>query len=186
MNAYSKTLFGFWVYLMTDFMVFATLFATYAVLHRNTFGGPGASDLFHLPYTLVQTLLFLFASLAAGFGGIYAHKKVRSKTVIFFILTFLLGLAFVWMQFGEFGRILASGHDWQESAFLSIYFTLVGTHTFHVLFALLWVIVLLPLVWKNGLDAASVRRLSCLRIFWQFLNVVWIFIFTVVYLMGVS
>jgi len=183
---YSRTVFGFWVYLITDFMVFATLFATYDVLHDNVFGGPSARDLFYLPYNLVQTLIMILSGFIIGLGGAVAHRKHRSGTIILFAIAFLLGIAFFWMELGEFARLMAQGHDWKQSAFLSVYFTLVGTHALHIVFALAWFIVLIIPVCAHGLTAANIRRLTCLRMFWQFLGVVWIFIFTVVYLLGVK
>jgi cytochrome o ubiquinol oxidase subunit 3 len=184
-GVYSKTIFGFWVYLMTDFMLFTTLFATYDVLHNNVFGGPSARDLFNLHYTLVQTLVILTGSFVIGLGSAMAHRRARTGTILLFILAFILGIVFFGMQLGEFSRLVEQGHDWKQSAFLSIYFTLLGTHALHVLFALLWFIVLLIPVFVHGLTHANIRRLTCLRMFWQFLGVVWIFIFTVVYLLGV-
>ncbi|EDV18422.1 uncharacterized protein TRIADDRAFT_35138 [Trichoplax adhaerens] len=184
-GVYSKTIFGFWVYLLSDFMLFATLFAAYAVLRNATYGGPTAKDLFNIHYTLIQTVVLLCASLTAGMGGVFAHKRRKIPTIICFTLTFIVGLVFMAMEWGEFTHLIASGSGWQRSAFLSSYFTVVGTHGLHVIFALLWVIVLLPPVFKDGLNPVNIRRLTCLRMFWQFLNVVWIFIFTIIYLMGV-
>ncbi|MFZ0565329.1 MAG: cytochrome c oxidase subunit 3 [Chlamydiales bacterium] len=184
-DVYSKTIFGFWVYLATDFMMFATLFATYDVLHTHTFGGPSARELFNLPYTLVQTLILFISSFTIGVGGILAHRNHKNSTIFLFLLTFLLGIAFMWMELGEFAHLIKGGNSWHRSAFLSIFFTLVGVHGVHMIFALLWVIVLIVPVCLNGLTSVSVKRLTCLKMFWQFLNIVWIFIFSVVYLMGV-
>lgn len=184
-DIYSKTVFGFWVYLMTDFMVFTTLFATYDVLHNKTFGGPSAKDLFNIHYTLVQTLIFLLSSFLIGLGGAAAHRKQRVTTLLLFGLTFFLGIIFMGMELNEFSRFIQQGYDWKKSAFLSIYFTIVGTFGLHLLFALLWIVVLLIPVIIHGVTQASVRRLTCLRMFWQFLGVVWIFIYTIIYLLGV-
>lgn len=185
-DIYSKTIFGFWVYLLTDFMMFATFFATYAVLCNNTYGGPSAGELFNLPYTLIQTLLLLVSSLTIGLAGAFAHRKHKNWTIALFGVTFLLGIVFMGMELTEFTRFVNEGNSWQRSAFLSVFFTLVGVHGLHVLFGLLWFIVLLPPVWIHGLTPVSVRRLTCLRMFWQFLNIIWVFIFTIVYLMGVN
>lgn len=181
---YARTLFGFWVYLMTDFMVFATLFATYAVLHDQTHWGPSAKDLFSLTDAFIQMVVMLTASLFVGLGGAAAHRRHRRSTLAFFALAFVLGVIFLGMQINEFQDIVSKGNTWKGSAFLSIYFTLVGTHAIHVLLALLWFIVLIIPLFVYGLTAASIRRLTCLRIFWQFLGVVWVFIFSIVYLMG--
>jgi len=185
-DVYSKTVFGFWVYIVTDFMMFATLFATYDVLHSHTFGGPSARELFNLPYTLTQTFILLVSSFTIGLGGVFAHRNHKNWTIAFFIITFLLGIAFMGMELGELTCLINEGHSWHGSAFLSIFFSLVGLHGVHMIFALLWVIVFIVPVCLHGLTPVSIRRLTCLRMFWQFLNVVWIFIFSVVYLMGVN
>ncbi len=184
-DVYSRTVFGFWVYLMTDFMVFACLFATYKVLYYSTFGGPTSADLYDLPYSSIQTLFMLAAAFTSGLGGVAAHRMKKNATIILFSLTFLLGMIFLWLQFGEFFRFLSLGHSWKNSAFLSAYYTLLGTFAVHMVFALLWIPVLLIPVWGEGITFNSVKRLTCLRLFWQFLNVVWIFIYSFVYLMGV-
>lgn len=183
---YSKTVFGFWVYILTDFILFGVFFATYAVLRKNTFGGPSGQELFHLPFNLAQSLILLTGSFFAGIGGASAHRKNPKTTILYFSLTFLLGVAFVCMVFSEFSRLVHMGSSWRESAFLSMYFTLVGVHSIHVLFGLLWTFIFLSIVFRDGLIPKMIKRLTCLRMFWQFLNFVWIFIFTFVYLMGVN
>lgn len=183
-DTFSKTVFGFWVYLMTDFMMFATLFATYQVLKGSTFGGPGIKDLFSLSYMTIQMLFLLAASSAAGFGSMAVHRKKKNQAIGLFALVFLFGLVFFWMQCSELVRLHESGYSWKNSAFLSAYFTLIGTHAVHIFFALLWIPVLIAPLFRREIDLDSLKRLTCLRLFWQFLNVVWIFIFTVVYLMG--
>jgi cytochrome o ubiquinol oxidase subunit III len=184
-DVYSKTIFGFWVYLMTDFILFATFFATYAVLHKSTYGGPSSKELFHLPFATTQTLILLTSSFTIGLAGAFAHRKNKKWTVILFLITFLLGIAFMGMEFSEFNRLIEQGDSWRRSAYLSAFFTLVGTHSIHLLFAMLWVIVLLIPVWREGITSVSIRRLTCLRMFWQFLNIIWVFIFTIVYVLGV-
>jgi cytochrome o ubiquinol oxidase subunit 3 len=181
---YSKTLFGFWLYLFTDFMLFATLFATFVVLSHSTYGGPSGAQLFCLPYTFIQTIALLLASFTIGLGSVAAHRHHRKWTIALFGVTFLLGLVFMGMELSEFSRLIAAGNDWKASAYLSAFFTLIGTHSIHIIFGLLWIIVFIVPVWKHGLTETSVRRLTCLKLFWQFLNVVWIFIFSVVYLLG--
>lgn len=183
-DPFTKTLFGFWVYLMTDFMMFACLFATYAVLEKSTFGGPSARDLFDLSFVSIQSLFLLAASTASGFASRAAHLRKPKAVMLLFSLVFLFGLAFFWMQASELIRLESIGYSWKKSAFLSAYFTLIGTHAVHMFFALLWIPVFLAPIPRRGIDEDSLRRLTCLRLFWQFLNVVWIFIFTVVYLMG--
>lgn len=183
-DVYSKTIFGFWVYLVTDFMLFATLFSAYAVLRNSTFGGPSGVELFDLPFTFVQTLVLLLSSLTVGIAAISVHKKSKGGTLFWFLVTFALGLAFTWMEFLEFHHLISSGNSWDQSAFLSAFFTVVGTHVLHVLVALFWIIVLLVPFFREGLTDTVVKRFTCLKMFWQFLNIVWIFIFAIVYLLG--
>lgn len=183
-DIFSKTVFGFWVYLITDFVMFGTFFACYAVLRTSTFGGPSDRDLFDLPTAFNQTLILLTSSFIIGLASASAHRKLKNRTIFLFLLTFLLGLVFTIIQFNEYAELLGKGASWHKSAFLSAYFTLVGTHTAHMLFALTWVVVLMIPVFREGITSASIRRLTCLRMFWQFLNIVWIFIFTFVYFLG--
>jgi len=182
--AFSKTVFGFWIYLLTDFMLFGVLFAVYAVLKKNTFGGPSAEDLFALPPVLLQTVILLIGAFTIGLGSVMAHKGDVKRTILLYSATFLLGLVFMCLQFAEWHHLIASGNGWEKSAFLSAYFTLSGTFALHMVFALLWVIVLLIPVIKSGLTMVNLQRLVCLKMFWQFLNVIWVFIYTIVYLMG--
>lgn len=183
-DTYSKTIFGFWLFLLTDFILFATLFASYAVLQHNTYGGPSGRELFNLSYTLIQTLILLTCSFTSGIAGVFAHRKQANWSMIFFAVTFLLGIAFIGMELNEFSRFIEGNNDWKRSGYLSAYFTVVGTHGLHVIFALLWIIVLLLPVYRYGITPVNLRRLNCLKMFWQFLNVIWAFIFTIVYLMG--
>lgn len=183
-DMYSRTIFGFWIYLMTDFILFGTLFATYVVLSYSAFGGQAGVDLFSLPYSLVQTLIFLMSSLTAGLAGSSAHRRNKQMTVLFFGITFFLGCIFMGMEFNEFSRLVHTGNIWSKNAYMSAYFSVVGTHGVHVLFGLLWILVMLIPVVKEGLTPVSIRRLTCLRMFWQFLNIIWVFIFTLVYLMA--
>jgi cytochrome o ubiquinol oxidase subunit 3 len=183
---YSRTILGFWVYLMSDFVLFGALFAVYAVLSANSFGGPTPKELFSLPFAFVQSLILLSCSLTSGLAAASAHRKERNPTLLFFGITFLLGACFFGMVLADFSQLIQSGSSWRRSGFLSSYFTLIGTHGVHVLFGLLWIPILLLPVWKEGIEHATLRRLNCLRLFWQFLNIVWIFIFSLVYLMGVK
>ena len=182
---YSKTIFGFWVYLLTDFILFATLFASYAVLRNSTFGGPSGKELFDMPLAFVQTIVLLLASFTAGIGGAYAHRRKKWGAIFFFALTFILGAAFLYKEYIEFAQLIRDGYSWKANAFLSSFFTLVGTHGIHVVFGLLWTIVLVLPVCIQGISTTNVRRLTCLKMFWQFLNVTWVLIFTFVYLLGV-
>lgn len=182
-EVYSKTIFGFWVYLLTDFVLFGVLFAVYVILHANTYGGPSSRELFSIPYALVQTLVLLLSAFTIGIGGALAHRRNKGASIVFFLITFVLGLLFMGMELYDFFRLIQMNSSWTRSGFLSGYFTLVGTHGIHMCFALLWVIVILFTL-KNELTFMQLQRLTCLRMFWQFLNIVWVFIFTIVYLLG--
>lgn len=185
-ETYDKTVFGFWLYLLSDFMMFGVLFAMYIVLQKSTFGGPGPKELFQLSYTHLQTMALLAAAFTSGVGGAFAHKKNKRGVMIFFGLTFLFGALFLELEFEELGEFILMGNTWEKSAFLSAFFTLVGTHVLHMFFAMFWILLLLNSVWFRGVDERNVRRLTCLRMFWQFLSVVWVFIFAIVYLLGVK
>lgn len=181
----SKTFFGFWVYLMNDCILFATLFATYAVLHNGTYGGPSSRDLFHLPFALNETLLLLASSFTSGLAILGANQKSKKKALFWLSITFLFGAGFLAMELTEFSNFVHEGNSWERSAFLSAFFTLVGTHGLHISTGLLWILVLMGQIAFRGFGHSVMRRLSCFRLFWHFLDLVWIFIFTFVYLMGV-
>lgn len=185
-ETYTKTVFGFWVYLMTDCILFATLFATYAVLHNNTNGGPHANELFSLPYALTETLVLLASSFTSGLALIAIRRKEKIQVVMWLGVTFLLGAAFLGLELNEFYHLVKEGNSWQRNAFLSSFFTLVGTHGLHIIFGLLWIIVMIGQFWMKGISFATFRRLECFGLFWHFLDLIWIFIFTFVYLMGVK
>jgi cytochrome o ubiquinol oxidase subunit 3 len=180
----TKTIFGFWVYLMTDCVLFASLFATYAVLRPNTFGGPSGHQLFSLPYVLVETLILLTSSFTCGLAMLAAHNKDKRLTLVFFGLTFLLGIAFLSMELSEFRHLVIDGNSWRRSGFLSSFFTLVGTHGLHITIGLLWMFILMVQVARKGLKQGIIRKLTLLSLFWHFLDIIWIFIFTIVYLVG--
>ncbi|MDB5184435.1 MAG: cytochrome o ubiquinol oxidase subunit [Candidatus Saccharibacteria bacterium] len=179
-----KVSFGFWVYLMTDLVLFATLFATFAVLRNNTFGGPGGHELFKLPYVLTETLLLLTSSYTSGLMLLSAHRGKKQAVLFWLGVTFLLGAAFVGMELSEFHHLAVEGNSWRRSGFLSAFFTLVGTHGLHITVGLLWMAVLGFQLAKKGLVHSTIKRLTLLSLFWHFLDIVWIFIFTIVYLKG--
>lgn len=181
---YDKTMFGFWVYLMTDCILFGMLFAAFALLHTSTFGGPSGKELFSLPYMLVETIVLLLSSFTCGLAGLEVTHHKKWPVISLFIITFLFGATFVGMELYEFTHLFLEGNSWERSAFLSSYFTLVGTHGCHVTIGLIWMAVMLFQIQFKGLTWIVHKRLSCLRLFWHFLDVVWIFIFTFVYLMG--
>lgn len=175
---------GFWVYLMTDCVLFAALFATYAVLHNATAGGPNGKELFELPYVLLETMVLLTSSFSAGLGILGARRRDKTAVLFWFAITFLLGLLFLGLEISEFHKLIAEGASFRESAFLSSYFTLVGTHGLHITAGLTWMGVMLWQVWRKGVTPKLASGLGLLSLFWHFLDIVWIFIFTIVYLFG--
>ena len=185
-NVFSKTLFGFWAYLMSDCILFATLFASYAVLHTSTFGGPTSKELFSLPHALNETLVLLTSSFTCGLAMLAVHRKKLVLTIAFFCLTFALGLLFLGLELKEFAELVEGGNSWERNAFLSAYFTLVSTHGLHISVGLLWIFILMAQLVYFGLNSMTVRRLTMLSLFWHFLDIVWIFIFSIVYLMGAT
>lgn len=177
---------GFWVYLMTDCMLFASLFATYIVLRGNTFGGPSGADIFDMPFVLVETLILLTSSFLCGLALLAARGGKKTLTLVLFGLTFVLGATFLVMELYEFTKLVHEGYSWERSGFLSAFFTLIGTHGAHILVGLIWMAVMMVRIAQVGVGEHAIRRLSLLALFWHFLDVVWIFIFTIVYLMGVA
>jgi len=177
--------FGFWLYLMSDLIIFSTLFATFAVLGRNYAGGPTGKELFDLPYLLGETLFLLVSSATYGLVMLAVHGGKKQWVLIGLAVTFLLGLGFVSMEIHEFHRLIAAGHGPDRSAFLSSFFTLVGTHGAHVTFGLIWMVVVIGQVAVKGLTSPVQSRLMRLSMFWHFLDIIWIGIFSIVYLMGV-
>jgi cytochrome o ubiquinol oxidase subunit 3 len=177
--------FGFWIYLMSDLILFATLFATFAVLGRNYANGPTGKELFDLPYLLGETLFLLFSSATYGLVMLAVHDGRKKWVLIGLAVTFLLGLGFVSMEINEFHGMIAAGFGPDRSAFLSSFFTLVGTHGTHVTFGLIWMAVMIGQVAVKGLTSPVQSRLMRLSMFWHFLDIIWIGIFSIVYLMGV-
>lgn len=180
----SKVVFGFWVYLMTDAIMFGSLFATYAVLHNNTYGGPGIQSIMSLPHVLIQTLVFLVSCLTYGLGYVSLMKGNQGGLKLWLLVTFVLGLVFLTMQYNEYACILAGGHSWQSSAFFSSYFTMTGVYSLHIVVGLIWMLVLLVQLLMQGTTSTMNTRFTCLGLYWNYLNIIWIFIFTIVYLMG--
>lgn len=180
--ANDRTMFGFWVYLMTDLLMFAVLFAVYAVLHGNTMGGPTGRELFNPKLALAETLILLTSSFTAGMGMIAARRGIKKQALAWFGVTFMLGLSFLGIELYEFAEFIHEGHTMATNAFLSSFFVLVGTHGLHITSGLIWLAILLVFIVKRGLTKPNVRKLALLSLFWHFLDIVWIFIFTVVYL----
>ena len=177
--------FGFWLYIMSDLVLFGTIFATYVVLGHNYAGGPTGKDLFHLPYTLGETMLLLFSSATYGISMLAMHKKKKDLVLMWLFVTFLLGLGFIFMEINEFYHMILDGNGPERSGFLSAFFTLVGTHGTHVTFGLIWMAVMMLQAIVKGLTPPVQSRLISLSIFWHFLDIVWVGVFTIVYLMGV-
>ncbi|AQU88300.1 cytochrome o ubiquinol oxidase subunit III [Komagataeibacter xylinus] len=182
----SPVVFGFWLYLMTDCIIFGTLFAVFAVLRDQFAGGPTGHEVFELSGVGIETAILLFSSITYGFGMIAAHENKVSTMRTWLGVTFLLGLGFLFMEIREFSHMIAEGNGPDRSAFLSAFFTLVGTHGLHVTCGLLWMAVLLfQTAGKTELNERMIGKLTCLSLFWHFLDIVWICVFTFVYLMGV-
>lgn len=184
-DAFDKTVIGFWMYLMTDCVLFASLFATYAVLHGSTFGGPSSHDLFDLSTAFTETMILLVSSFTSGMAMLAAMQNHKYRVIAWFAVSFLLGASFVAIELHEFSQLVQEGNSWSRSAFLSSFFTLVGTHGFHVSVGLLWMGVMMLQMFFLGVTVETFRRLVVFNMFWHFLDLVWIFIFTFVYLMGV-
>ncbi len=180
--ASERVMFGFWVYLMTDLLMFGVLFAVYAVLHDSTAGGPSGRELFSLPTALTETILLLTSSFTCGLGMIAVRRTKENQVLTWFFITFVLGLTFLSIELVEFSKLIHEGHRLGSSAFMSSYFTLVGTHGLHITFGLLWMAIVMAFVSKRGLTKHMVRKLTLLSLYWHFLDIVWIFIFTIVYL----
>ncbi|PBB27838.1 cytochrome o ubiquinol oxidase subunit III [Mesorhizobium sp. WSM4312] len=180
----SSTMLGFWLYLMSDCLIFAMLFAAYGVLGGNYAAGPAPKDLFDLDLVAVNTTMLLLSSITYGFAMLTMDKGRVAATQAWLAVTGLFGLAFLSIELYEFAHMIHEGATPQRSAFLSSFFTLVGTHGLHVTFGTVWLVTLMTQVSRFGLTEANRRRLMCLSMFWHFLDVVWIGVFTFVYLMG--
>ncbi|HXA40572.1 MAG TPA: cytochrome o ubiquinol oxidase subunit III [Phenylobacterium sp.] len=179
------TLLGFWIYLMSDCLIFASLFATYGVLGRSYAGGPTGAQIFELPMVAVNTAMLLFSSITYGMAMIGAQGGSVRRTLGWLALTGLFGCGFLGLELTEFTHLIGEGDGPQRSAFLSSFFTLVGTHGLHVTFGVIWLVTLMTQVARRGLTETNRRRLMCLSLFWHFLDVIWIGVFSFVYLLGV-
>ena len=181
----NATLLGFWLYLMSDCLIFACLFAVYGVLGRNYAGGPTGAELFELPVVALNTAFLLLSSITYGFAMLEMQRGRQRPVLLWLAVTGLLGAAFIYLELNEFAHLIHEGAGPQRSAFLSSFFALVGTHGLHVTFGIVWLITLMLQVRQRGLVPENRRRLMCLSMFWHFLDVVWIGVFSFVYLMGV-
>lgn len=180
----NNDLFGFWLYILTDCILFAAIFATYAVLYKNTNGNPSIGQLTSLPYVFGETLALLSSSLTYGLVILASYKNKLRLVLLWLIATFILGSIFIGMELHEFISLCHEGYSWVDCAAYSAFFTLVGTHGLHVSIGLGWMCLLAVQLLTFGLNATMVRRLNYLALFWAFLDIIWIFVFTIVYLMG--
>jgi cytochrome o ubiquinol oxidase subunit 3 len=174
--------FGFWLFLLSDIVIFAALFAAYAVLSAETAGGPSGADLFDHKHVFIETLCLLASSVTCGFGTLAVQRAERPSVYFWMALTFLLGGTFLALELGEFRDLLARGAGPSHSAFLSAFFALVGTHGLHVTIGLCWLIVMLMQVATLGFRPMVARRFFCFGLFWHALDIVWVGVFTIVYL----
>ena len=179
-----STMLGFWLYLMSDCLLFSILFATYGVLGTNYAAGPAPKDLFDLWTVALNTTMLLLSSITYGFAMLAASAGRKEATQVWLVVTALFGMAFVGIELNEFAHMISEGATPQRSAFLSSFFALVSTHGLHVSFGIIWIFTSLVQVQMHGLIPANMRRLMCLSLFWHFLDIVWIGVFTFVYLMG--
>jgi cytochrome o ubiquinol oxidase subunit III len=180
----ANTMLGFWIYLMSDCLIFAVLFATYGVLGGAYAAGPAPKDIFELPLIALNTSMLLLSSITCGFAMLEMAKGHVRATQIWMAVTVLFGIAFVAIELHEFAHLIEIGATPQRSAFLSSFFTLVGTHGLHVTVGMIWAVTLMAQIGQRGLIAANQRRMMCFSMFWHFLDVIWIGVFTFVYLMG--
>lgn len=180
-----KTALGFWIYLMTDCVLFASLFASFIVLRGNSLQTGAGEQLFSLPYVLTETLLLLTSSFTCGLAVLSANQRNKQAVITWLLITLVLGAAFLGMELLEFSKLVNEGNGWQRSGFMSGFFTLVATHGLHISVGLLWLAFLLKKIYRHGIDRSiELKRLALFSLFWHFLDVIWIFIFTIVYLMG--
>ena len=176
--------YGFWIFILSDMVMFSALFAAYAVLSGNTAGGPTGAELFNLRSVFIETICLLLSSYTCGIGVLSAERRDPARLLIFAALTFLLGAAFLFIEVTEFVGMVGKGAGPSRSGFLSAFFTLVGTHGVHVASGLIALVYLVAQVIAKGLQAAVLRRLLCWSLFWHALDIVWVGVFTLVYLMG--
>jgi cytochrome o ubiquinol oxidase subunit III len=177
--------YGFWIFILSDMVMFSALFATYAVLSGNTAGGPTGAELFNLRNVFTETVCLLLSSYTCGLGALSAERRQPGRFFIFAALTFVLGASFLIIETTEFSRMVQTGAGPSRSGFLSAFFALVGMHGAHVTSGLLALIYLAAQVIAKGLQPAVLRRLLCWSLFWHALDIVWVGVFTLVYLMGV-
>ena len=177
--------YGFWIFILSDMVMFSGLFAAYAVLSGNTAGGPTGRELFNLTHVFIETMCLLVSSYTAGLGALAIERGQRGRFLIFAALTFALGAAFLFIEVSEVAGMVASGTGPSRSAFLSSFFSLVGMHGAHVTAGLLWLVYMVAQVVVKGLRQPVLQRVLCFSLFWHALDIVWVGVLTLVYLMGV-
>ena len=178
--------FGFWIFLLSDMVMFAVFFATYAVLSGATAGGPDGRQLFDISNVAIETVLLLLSSFSCGLATIAARAGRQAETRLWLVATAVLGLGFLFLELREFAGLIGQGAGPQRSAFLSAFFTLVGCHGLHVTAGLLWIAMLVAQIQMQGLHPALSRRLLCFSLFWHALDIIWVALLTLVYLVGVT
>lgn len=181
----NKAITGFWIYLMTDCMLFGSLFATFIILRNGTNGGPSGQDLFDMPFVLAETMILLISSYVCGLAVLCMRRGLKKLTITWLLVTFLLGISFLALELTEFHSLAAEGNTWATSGFLSAFFTLVATHGAHITVGLMWAVFMMIMISRRGVTPKTARQLTMFSMFWHFLDVIWIFIFTIVYSMGV-
>ena len=177
--------FGFWIFLLSDIVMFSALFAAYAVLAKATAGGPTGAQLFSLRTAAMETAFLLLSSYSCGLMSLAINSRHTLGTFFGAVVTLLLGAAFLNLEVSEFQNMIALGAAPQRSAFLSAFFTLVGCHGLHVAVGLAWLVLMMIQLSLRGFQQVVVRRLHCFSLFWHALDIIWVLIFTIVYLMGV-
>ncbi|MFC0330181.1 cytochrome o ubiquinol oxidase subunit III [Paenibacillus sepulcri] len=177
--------FGFWIFLITDCVLFATLFATYVVLHGNHAGGPGPKEIFEMPGIIAETFILLTSSFTSGLAVLAMNAGSRKGLIGWLIVTVLLGATFIGLEVTEFLKLIHEGHTISSSAFFSSFFVLVGTHGIHVTVGIVWITGIMIQLARYGITPVTRRKVNITSLYWHFLDVVWIFVFTIVYLMGV-
>jgi cytochrome o ubiquinol oxidase subunit 3 len=178
--------FGFWVFLLSDIVMFSALFAAYAILHGRVAGGPTGRDLFNLTHVAIETGCLLVSSFTCGILTLSAEARSKIGTYLAAAATIVLGASFLGIEVTEFAGMVARGASPSRSAFLSAFFTLVGTHGLHVTAGMVWLLVMLAQVATRGFQPPTMRRLHCFSLFWHALDIVWVALFSVVYLMGMG
>jgi cytochrome o ubiquinol oxidase subunit 3 len=176
--------YGFWIFILSDMIMFAALFATYAVLHDQTASGPGGHDLFNLRNVALETALLLASSFSCGLASIAADQRNKLWFQLAMAVTCAFGLGFLALELKEFTELVARGAGPTRSAFLSAFFTLVGCHGLHVSAGILWLLTMMAQVFAKGFRPDIQRRILCFALFWHALDIIWIAVFTVVYLLG--